>query len=233
MKSENFWYRSAGEGWSPTLYDWFFYRTKRGLALRSGEEEVVYRLLEGGLRPDSRIVEYGPGTRHYTLPLARRCASVVAVEPSAEMREHLGERLAREGIDNVEIRDGLIEGGPGSPDRFDGALAVGPLYYVRDLLPALSAVGAGLKPGGWGVFTVPLRSLEGTWQLVSELLARRHAFLRSPAEATLTAERAGLEVLGTGLTGTSRGGLSLVLKTVTPSEPLSSQARDARPQVTS
>lgn len=220
MKSENLWYRSAGEGWSPTLYDWFFHRTKRGLALRSGEEEVVYRLLDGGLRADSRIVEYGPGTGHYTLPLARRCASVVAVEPSAEMREHLGERLAREGIDNVEVRDGLIEAG--SPERFDGALAVGPLYYVKDLQPALSALAAGLKPGGWGVFTVPLRSLEGTWQLINELLVRRRAYLRSPGEATLGAERAGLEVRGTGLTGTSRGGLSLVLKTVTPPDLTSS-----------
>lgn len=232
MKSENLWYRSAGEGWSPALYDWFFHRTKRGVALRSGEEEVVYRLLDGGLRPGSRIVEYGPGTGHYTLPLARRCAGVVAVEPSAEMRRYLGERLAREGIDNVEIREGLIEDGAGPSERFDGALAVGPLYYVRDLQPTLSALGAGLKPGGWGIFTVPLRSFEGAWQLVSELLVRRHAYLRSPDEVAHSAEQAGLEVRGTGLTGTSRGGLSLVLKTVTLRDP-PSQTRNALPGETS
>ncbi len=95
-------------------------------------------------------------------------------------------------------------------------------FRQRPPLPALTAVGAGLKPGIWGVFTDLLRSFEGTWQLVSELVARRRALLRSPAEATLTAERAGLEVQDTGLTGTSRGGLSLVLTTVTPPDPPSS-----------
>ena len=47
-----------------------------------------------------------------------------------------------------------------------------------------------------------------------------------PRGATLSAERAGLQVLGTSLTGTSSGGLRLVLKTVAPSNSASSQARD-------
>jgi SAM-dependent methyltransferase len=217
----NLWYRSAGEGWSPTLYDWFFHKTRRGLSLRRGEEEVVYRLLDGSLGPESRVVEYGPGTGHYTVPLARRCGSVVAVEPSAEMREHLRARLRREGVTNVEVRGGVIEAGPDPADPFDGSLAIGPLYYVRDLRTTLQRMGAGLKPGGWAVFSVPLLSLEGCWQQLSELLARRRAFLRTPAETALEAGRAGLEVRDTGLTGTTKTGLSLVLKVVraSPADP--------------
>lgn len=219
MKGRELWYRSGGEGWSPALYDWFFARTKRGLALRKGEEEIIYRLLEDQMDPGSRIVEYGPGTGHYTIPLARRCARVVAVEPSAEMREHLSERLVREGIDNVEIRPGFVEDGAGSGERFDGALVIGPLYYVRDLEATLSTLAAGLKPGGWSIFSVPLRSFEGAFQFVNELLVRRRAFLRSPGEATLNARRAGFEVRDHGTTGTTRGGLSLVIKAVvTPDE---------------
>lgn len=217
--TNNLWYRAGGDGWSPALYDWFFHRTKRGLSLREGEEQVVYRLLDGSLGPNSRIVEFGPGTGHYTLPLARRCETVVAVEPSAKMREHLRDRLRREGIDNVEVRAGLIEAGTDPSESFDGALAIGPLYYVRDLRGTLLKMGAGLKPDGWAVFSVPLLSLEGTWQLLSELVARRRTFLRTPAEAALDTQRAGLEVRDSGLTGTTNVGLSVVLKAVNPALP--------------
>lgn len=214
--TNNLWYRAAGEGWSPALYDWFFHQTKRGLSLREGEEQVVYRLLDGSLGPASRIVEYGPGTGHYTVPLARRCESVVAVEPSAKMREHLRERLRREGINNVEVRAGLIEAGTHPLESFDGALAIGPLYYVSDLQDTLHTMRAGLRPDGWAVFSVPLLSLEGTWQLLSELVARRRAFLRTPAEAVMDTQRAGLNVRDSGLTGTTKSGLSLILRAVNP-----------------
>lgn len=217
--TDNLWYRAGGDGWSPALYDWFFHETKRGLSLREDEEQVVYRLLDGSLGPTSRIVEYGPGTGHYTVPLARRCEAVVAVEPSAKMREHLRERLRREGIHNVEVRAGLIEAGTDPSESFDGTLAIGPLYYVRDLQGTLLRLGAGLKPGGWTVFSVPLLGLEGTWQLLSGLVARRRTFLRTPVEAALDTQRAGLKVRDTGMTGTTKTGLSVVLKAVNPSHP--------------
>ncbi len=191
MNSGDLWYRPGGTGWSPALYDWFFGRTRRGIALRAGEEAVVYRMLGGRVGRTATIVEYGPGTGHYTLPLARRCARLVAVEPSSSMRGHLRERLQREGIRNVEIRSGLLEDGLGGDERFDGALAIGPLYYARDLPAALSTLAAGLKPGGWSVFSVPLRTPEGAFQLVNELLVRRRIFLRHPGDATLATRQAG------------------------------------------
>lgn len=217
--TNNIWYRAAGEGWSPALNDWFFHRTKRGLSPREDEEQVVYRLLDGALGPTSRIVEYGPGTGHFTVPLARRCGAVVAVEPSAKIRERLRERLRREGIHNVDVRAGLIEDGTDPSGSFDGALAIGPLYHVRDLQDTLLKMRAGLKPGGWAVFSVPLLGLEGTWQLLSELAARRRTFLRIPVEAALDTQRAGLKVRDDVLTGTTKTGLSVVLKAENPTRP--------------
>ena len=136
------------------------------------------------------------------------------------MREHLRERLRREGIHNVDVRAGLIEDGTGPSGSFDGVLAIGPLYYVRGLQDTLLTMRAGLKPEGWAVFSVPLLGLEGTWQLLSELIARRRTFLRTPVEAALDTQRAGLKIRDDGLTGTTKMGLSVILRAEnTPTQP--------------
>ncbi len=94
-------------------------------------DQVLPRLLEV-LDPTSRVVEIGPGTGAFTLPLARAVEQVVAVEPSAAMRAVLRRNLARAGIDNVEVVPQPIEdaletlAGP-----FDLAFASYSLYDVE------------------------------------------------------------------------------------------------------
>jgi SAM-dependent methyltransferase len=105
------WFRSGGKGWYPSLYEWFFSKTRRGTALRAREEEIVYEMLATILEPDHSVVEFGSGTGNYTVPVARRCAGVVAIEASEEMHGYLRERLYREGLANVETRPGRMEDG--------------------------------------------------------------------------------------------------------------------------
>jgi cyclopropane fatty-acyl-phospholipid synthase-like methyltransferase len=206
------WFRSGGEGWYPGLYEWFFRNTRRGTALRAREEELVYGMLATLLEPEHSVVEFGSGTGNYTVPLARRCADLVATEVSEEMHEYLRERLLREGLANVETRPGRVEDGGGAVEKFDGALALGPLFYVRNLEEGLRAMASTLKPGGWAVFSVPLLTPEGCFFSLNELVARRRVYLRSPEETAKTAERAGLRVECTGVVGTSCRGLTLVVQ---------------------
>lgn len=206
------WFRSSGEGWYPSLYEWFFSNTRRGTTLRAQEEEIVYDMLATALRPDHLVVEFGSGTGNYTVPVARRCAGVVAVEVSEAMNGYLRERLLRDGPTNVEIRLGRIEDGAGTAESFDGALAMGPLFYVRDLEEGLRVLAAALKPGGWTIFGVPLLTSEGRIFTVNELVARRRVYLRSSGETMRSAERAGLEVQRSGIVGTSRKGLTFVVE---------------------
>jgi cyclopropane fatty-acyl-phospholipid synthase-like methyltransferase len=206
------WFRSGGQGWYPGLYEWFFSNTRRGTALRAREEEIVYEMLATILEPDHSVVEFGSGTGNYTVPVARRCAGVVAIEASEEMHGYLRERLYREGLVNVETRPGRMEDGGGAVEKFDGTLALGSLFYVRNLEEGLRAMALALKPGGWAVFSVPLLTPEGRFFSLNELVARRQVYLRSPEETVRSAKRAGLRVERTGVVGTSWRGLTLVVQ---------------------
>ena len=206
------WFRSGGAGWHPGLYEWFFSNTRRGVELRAQDEEIIYGLLEGILKPTHSILEFGPGTGNYTVPLARRCARVVTIEPSEAMQEYLRRRLEQEGLTNVETQLGRLQDGVGATEKFDGALVIGPLYYVRDLKEGLLALTAALKPGGWTIFNVPLRTPEGWFQFLSELFARRQVYLRSAEETIRLTEEVGLNVERLGTVGTTRRGLNLVVQ---------------------
>ncbi|HZB83628.1 MAG TPA: class I SAM-dependent methyltransferase [Rubrobacteraceae bacterium] len=206
------WFRSGGAGWHPGLYEWFFSNTRRGVELRAQDEEIIYRLLEGTLKSTHSILEFGPGTGNYTVPLARRCARVVTIEPSEAMQEYLRRRLEQEGLTNVETQLGRLQDGVGATEKFDGALVIGPLYYVRDLKQGLLALTAALKPGGWTIFNVPLRTPEGWFQFLNELFARRQVYLRSTEETIKLTEEVGLNVERLGTVGTTRRGLNLVVQ---------------------
>lgn len=114
------WFRSGGEGWYPGLYEWFFSNTRRGAALRAREEWLVYDMLATVLRPDHSVVEFGSGTGNCTVPVARRCAGVLAVEVSEAMNGYLRKRLQRDGLTNVGVRLGRLEDGVGTDESFDG-----------------------------------------------------------------------------------------------------------------
>jgi 2-polyprenyl-3-methyl-5-hydroxy-6-metoxy-1,4-benzoquinol methylase len=206
------WFRCSGAGWHPGLYEWFFESTRMGSKLRTREEELVYGFLGNVLGSDQSILEFGPGTGHYTVPLARRCARVVTVEVSETMQEYLRERLDREGLVNVETRPGRLQDGVDATEKFDGVLVMGPLFYVRDLEEGLTVLKAALKPGGWTIFTVPMQTPEGWLHALNELVARRRVYLRSPEETIEMAKKIGLKVEGTGKVGTGRRGLTLVVR---------------------
>lgn len=183
-----------------------------GTTLRTREEEIIYSLLGDVLEPEHSVLEFGPGTGNYTVPLARRCARVVTVEPSESMQEHLQGLLLREGLTNVETRFGRLEDGVVKTESFDGALALGPLFYVGDLEEGLSTLTAALKPGAWTIFTVPMLTPEGLLHSLSELTARRRVYLRSPEETVKVAKKIGLKVEESGTVGVSRRALTLVIR---------------------
>lgn len=94
-------------------------------------DQVLPRLLTV-LGPTARVLEIGPGSGAFTLPLARAVQEVVAVESSAEMCAVLRRSLAQAGIDNVRLLPQQIEemvetlAGP-----FDLAFASYSLYNVE------------------------------------------------------------------------------------------------------
>lgn len=209
------WFVPDHVGWDPHSYEGYF-EAPLGASIRRREERAVYETLGTVLKPGHRILEVGCGTGNYTVPLARRCAGVVALDSSPQMLGYLGERLERGGLENVEVRFGRLPESLEPLGGFDGALVVGVLNYARDLGRSLRSLVAVLEPGGWAVLNVPLTTPEGRVYAVAELANRRRAYLRCPAEISALAESAGLRVEIATPAGLTRGGLTLVVGATVP-----------------
>jgi SAM-dependent methyltransferase len=86
------------------------------------------------VHPGARVLEIGPGSGAFTLPLARISGEVVAVEPSAYMRTVLSRNLAAAEVENVHIVGDTIEEAIQKLDGvFDLAFASYSLYNVESM----------------------------------------------------------------------------------------------------
>ena len=197
-------------GWDPDSYERYF-GTSMGATIRRREEKLVYEALGALMRPSDSILEVGPGTGNYTVPVARRCARLVAADSSPEMLCYLDGLVERERLTNVEVRAAHLPGGLGLDEKFDGVLTVGTLNYVEDVGASLRSLASVLEPDGWIVFTVPLSSVEGRVYALTELVNRRGIQVLSPEKTMSLARSAGLRTTTTASAGFSRLGLTLVV----------------------
>jgi len=96
-------------------------------------ELVLPRLLQR-VGPTARVLEIGPGSGAFTLPLASAVREIVVVEPSPTMREVLARNLSEAGITNVRIVSRRIEDGLEEiAGFFNLALASHSLYNVEPI----------------------------------------------------------------------------------------------------
>lgn len=102
-------------------------------------EKVLPHLLPL-IHQHSSILEIGPGTGAFTIPLAHHCKQLSAVEPSPAMRTNLEANLRKHSLSNVQIHPARIEDSLqwlAQHDPFDMVLASHALYDVEDVLPVL------------------------------------------------------------------------------------------------
>lgn len=94
---------------------------------------VLPRLLRH-LSSTARVLEIGPGSGGFTLPLAPAVEQIIAVEPSAKMRDVLTCNLAEAAITNVRLVPHPVEEVLEEIDgSFDLALASHSLYNVAPI----------------------------------------------------------------------------------------------------
>jgi ubiquinone/menaquinone biosynthesis C-methylase UbiE len=106
------------------------------------------------LQPGSgeRVLEIGPGTGHYTLPVAQRVARLDAFDLQPEMLRSVERRAAAAGVDTIVTREGDARSLPYEDATFDAVFMVTVLGEVPDVPAALSEVRRVLRPGGRAVF---------------------------------------------------------------------------------
>jgi SAM-dependent methyltransferase len=103
--------------------------------------ELVLSRLPIPLEAETRVLEIGPGSGAFTLPLASTAREVVALEPSSAMRQVLERKLAKAGLTNVRIIPEWVEKGLTDVDgSFDLTLASHSLYNVKPITDVMRAL---------------------------------------------------------------------------------------------
>lgn len=96
-------------------------------------ELILPRLLQR-VGSTARVLEIGPGSGAFTLPLASNVEEIVAFEPSSAMQQILAQNLTKAGIANVRLVPSRFEDELIEVDRsFDLALASHSLYNMKSI----------------------------------------------------------------------------------------------------
>ena len=105
-------------------------------------------------QPKERLLEIGPGTGYYSLPVARRLekGKLEVFDLQQEFLDLVAERAEKASIENIvgwhgDAQDLLFE-----DNRFDGAFLVTVLGEIPDQDAALRELARVVKPGGRVVF---------------------------------------------------------------------------------
>ncbi len=134
-------------------------------------------------RPGERLLELGPGTGYYTLPVAGWLSpggSLDVVDVQQEMLDHTMRRARERGIENVAPTLADARELPFEDDSFDGAYLVTVLGEIPDQAAALRELRRVVRPGG----RVVVGELFGDPHMVTHA-----ALARSAGEAGLGVER--------------------------------------------
>jgi ubiquinone/menaquinone biosynthesis C-methylase UbiE len=100
--------------------------------------------------PGERLLEVGPGTGYYSLPVASALddggLAVLDIQP--EMLDHVMREAAKRGITNIEPTIGDAQALPYGDDSFDAAFLVTVLGEIPDQGAALSELARVVRPDG-------------------------------------------------------------------------------------
>ena len=144
-----------------------------------------------GLAPGAQVADIGAGSGWFTRPLARAVApsgKVYAVDVDADMNERLRERLADDGIENVEIVLGAYED-PKLPDgAIDLVFTSNTVHHMQDRPTYFRNLKRDLAPGG-RVAIVDFDGRKGWFVRFMEHYTAKDVLLAELAEAGYRVEK--------------------------------------------
>jgi ubiquinone/menaquinone biosynthesis C-methylase UbiE len=115
------------------------------------DEERTDLLIESlPLSEDSVVADIGAGTGYFAFPVAQRVprGKVLAVDIQQEMLELIDQRKHREGVDNIALVEGSIDGINLPPDSIDLAYIVDAYHEFSHPFEMGRSIFEALKPGG-------------------------------------------------------------------------------------
>jgi SAM-dependent methyltransferase len=103
------------------------------------------RLFEMADFAGKTVLDCGSGSGRLAFAVAERAKFVVASEPVGTLREYLHEKIARDGITNMKVCDGLMENLPFSDNMFDIVMS----GHVMSTDAEEAEAARVCKSGGW------------------------------------------------------------------------------------
>ena len=151
------------------------------------------------LQPGMTVLEVGPGNGTYTVATARYLGpqgKVVAIDIEPRMVERVQQRIAAEGVQNVEARVADVYRLPWDEATFDAVYITAVIGEIPEPVQAISELHRVLKPGGTLAFSellmdpdYPLASTLVRWATPAGLrLKEQHG---NPFHYTLVFEKQG------------------------------------------
>jgi ubiquinone/menaquinone biosynthesis C-methylase UbiE len=129
-----------------------------------------------GIQPGMRVLEVGPGNGTYTLAAARQIGPegrLVTVDIEPKMIARVAQRIAAEGIQNIEARVANVYDLPYEDGSFDLVYMITVINEIPDIPQALSEFHRVLKPSGELVFSELL--MDPDYPLASTLIQKVQA----------------------------------------------------------
>ncbi|MDX6699682.1 MAG: hypothetical protein QOE65_3079 [Solirubrobacteraceae bacterium] len=124
--------------------------------------------------PGERLLEVGPGTGYYALPVAQWLApdgTLEIFDLQQDFLDHTMRRAEEAGLSNLLPAQGDAQSLPYEDDRFDGAYLATVLGEIPDPGAALSELARVVRPGG----RIAVGELFGDPHMVTERALRAHA----------------------------------------------------------
>jgi ubiquinone/menaquinone biosynthesis C-methylase UbiE len=125
-------------------------------------------------QPGERLLEIGPGTGYYALPVAEWLApdgTLEIFDIQQDFLDHTTGRAREAGLENIVPTQGDAQSLPYEDDRFDGAYLATVLGEIPDQLAAVRELARVVRPGG----RIAVGELFGDPHMVTEGALRRYA----------------------------------------------------------
>lgn len=109
-----------------------------------------------GIQSGMQVLEVGPGNGTYTLAAARRIGpngKLVTIDIEPKMIERVNQKIAAEGLTNIEARIASVYDLPFDTESFDLIYMIAVINEIPDIPRALSEFHRVLKPAGKLVFS--------------------------------------------------------------------------------
>ena len=151
--------------------------------------EIKLDLTREYFTPESNVLEFGCGTGSTAILHAPYVKHIDAIDVSQRMIEIARDKLAPEGVSNVDFSVADMDTFKAQPETYDVALGLNILHLLEDRISAMQEVYKALKPGGYFVSSTACLREKWFFWVMDPLFPVMHAIGQWPKVARISAKQ--------------------------------------------